>query len=161
MSKFVPIIVVVILALALFLSTREDPASPLEPMPTPSRTVVASLTTSPSPSASMAERIAINVGASDTISGLTIKPIRVVEDSRCPPEAVCVWEGRAVVETYLADASGSKQVQLILRSGEPSHAFSRYNIKIVDLQPYPTAGVQEPAQKVTYEVAVRQLGDHP
>lgn len=33
--------------------------------------------------------------------GIAARPIEVTEDSRCPIEADCVWEGRVLVETQL------------------------------------------------------------
>src|SRR5262249_33992168 len=50
----------------------------------------------------------------DLGNGLTVQPISVVEDSRCPGDVTCVWAGRLRIR---ANVSG-EEVEMIL--GEPS-----------------------------------------
>jgi hypothetical protein len=38
-------------------------------------------------------------------NGLTVRPLQVVEDSRCPINAVCVWAGRLVVRSEVSGGS--------------------------------------------------------
>ena len=56
---------------------------------------------SPSP----VETGALKLGASKTINGVTITPLSIVEDSRCPADARCFWAGRIVVSTKLSSGS--------------------------------------------------------
>lgn len=42
------------------------------------------------------------LGQYAVVDGLRIRPIRIVEDSRCPATVQCVWAGRLVVETEIS-----------------------------------------------------------
>lgn len=50
-------------------------------------------------------------------SDLTARPLSVTEDSRCPIEADCIWEGRVVVETELE--LGHDVITVPLDTSEP------------------------------------------
>ena len=43
------------------------------------------------------------LGKAVQVGRLTAEPLKVTEDSRCPANARCVWAGRLVVETALAE----------------------------------------------------------
>jgi hypothetical protein len=45
-----------------------------------------------------------------TVNGLRIRPIEVIEDSRCPANVQCVWAGRLVVRARM-NGSGWTQVR--------------------------------------------------
>ena len=49
----------------------------------------------------------ITVRLQETVraGGITIRPLRIVEDSRCPGEVQCVWAGRLVLTTRI-DGNG-------------------------------------------------------
>jgi len=51
--------------------------------------------------------------------GPWITPIRVIEDSRCPVNARCVWAGRVVVETQLSLRNGTDRRKVAMTLGEP------------------------------------------
>lgn len=46
--------------------------------------------------------IRIPLGEAVTIKGITIKFMEVLEDSRCPLDVTCVWEGRAMVKVLVS-----------------------------------------------------------
>ena len=50
------------------------------------------------------------LGQVATVNGLRIRPIEVVEDSRCPAMVNCVWEGRLVVRARMS-GSGWTQIR--------------------------------------------------
>lgn len=41
------------------------------------------------------------LGETGLVGGLRLRPIEIVEDSRCPALVRCVWEGRLVVRTEI------------------------------------------------------------
>lgn len=51
-------------------------------------------------------------------NGLKVRPIAVVEDSRCPINAVCVWAGRLVVRSEVRGGAWTKVLDLEL--GKPA-----------------------------------------
>ena len=48
------------------------------------------------------EGSAVKLKQSVSVGDVVVTPIRIVEDSRCPINARCVWAGRLVVETRIA-----------------------------------------------------------
>ena len=54
------------------------------------------------------------LGQVGQVDGLRIRPIAIVEDSRCPINAVCVWAGRLVVRTEIDGGAGAEVADLTL-----------------------------------------------
>ena len=50
------------------------------------------------------------LGQVAAVNGIRIRPIEVVEDSRCPAMVNCVWEGRLVVRARMS-GSGWTQIR--------------------------------------------------
>ena len=42
------------------------------------------------------------LGQAATVGELRVRPLRVIEDSRCPINARCVWAGRLIVRTQVS-----------------------------------------------------------
>ena len=86
------------------------------------------------------------------VDGLRIRPIRVVEDSRCPTDVQCVWAGRLVVET---EVSGGAPYQLRqLELGKPSGvAGAGGTVTLVAAQPPKMAGseISREAYRFTFQ----------
>jgi hypothetical protein len=71
-------------------------------------------------------------------SRLTIAFERVVSDSRCPMDALCVWAGDAVARLSLKVGRGApdtRELHTALNGSEVS--FSDYKITLTSLAPYP------------------------
>lgn len=66
--------------------------------------------------------------------GLTLTPVMVAEDSRCPAGAQCVWAGLTRVSTAVNTATGADLRVLTL--GTPLTIGDR-NVTLVDLCPTP------------------------
>lgn len=87
----------------------------------------------PSPeNAAAAQGTPVGLGQAVTVGSIIATPIAVVEDSRCPINARCVWAGRLVVTTRidgpgwrdtadltLGEPWSTHDVVLALTSGEP------------------------------------------
>lgn len=58
------------------------------------------------------------LGEATRAGPVTLRPTRVVEDSRCPMNARCIWAGRVVLETTVIESGRSQVRNLIL--GEPA-----------------------------------------
>lgn len=68
----------------------------------------------PGPDAAIA-----TLGRWTRVGTVRIRPDQVVEDSRCPMNARCVWAGRATVRVTLRDGQRPRQVQVTLGESVP------------------------------------------
>jgi hypothetical protein len=71
--------------------------------------------------------------------GFTVGFTEVLEDSRCPIGAECVWEGNGKVELY-AFQSGKAPLYFELNTTLKPHAVDYFDVQItlVALDPYPS-----------------------
>ena len=73
-------------------------------------------------------------------SGLTIRFTSVLEDSRCPTDVQCAWEGNAEI---LLELSGGDQETVHLNTGSQfpgTEVYNGYTITLQELKPYPVQG---------------------
>jgi hypothetical protein len=97
--------------------------------------------------------IVLQLGGSATVAGLTITFRDVVEDSRCPRDVVCIWEGNARVQLDLAQAGGP-EISVLLNTTQPSAVvFGARRVELVDLTPHPDTRARLP--KSDYQVRLR------
>lgn len=59
------------------------------------------------------------LGQATYVDGPIVTPLEVIEDSRCPENARCVWAGRVVLKVRVAGGSGATERNLILREPMP------------------------------------------
>lgn len=77
------------------------------------------------------------LGKVATVNGLKVRPIEVIEDSRCPALVRCVWEGRLTVRTRMTGPGWTQirdfelgvpqaidQYRVTLNAAEPQKAAS-------------------------------------
>lgn len=73
--------------------------------------------------------------------GLKIKFFNITEDSRCPSDVQCFWEGQiTIVVNIEKDDSNLGDFNLTARSGHEDLAiktFDGYSIKLIKVDPYP------------------------
>ena len=81
------------------------------------------------------------IGQPTRVGRLVVTPLRVVEDSRCPMNARCVWAGRAVVATRL-DGPGWRQTTN-MELGRPIVAHG-IGVQLSSVQPEKMAGSASP-----------------
>jgi hypothetical protein len=83
--------------------------------------------------------------SSNKEAGLNISFAEVLEDSRCPKNTNCVWEGQAKIKLMINDQA----MELIIRAGKPEQAQQLYNnsyiIEAQGLSPYPDGTKIDPA----------------
>ncbi len=60
----------------------------------------------------------VGLGQTTRVGELTLRPESVIEDSRCPMNARCVWAGRVILDTTVWRGDQSERRQLTL--GEPA-----------------------------------------
>lgn len=96
--------------------------------------------------------VAVNKKVTIPNSKITIEFQQITEDSRCPADVTCVWEGIAIVNLKMSNGKENKDVQLATRNFEPKNAmksqnYDGYNITLQDVKPYP--GGKQEAQSIT------------
>lgn len=67
-----------------------------------------------------------------TVDGLRIRPIEVVEDSRCPAQVQCVWAGRLIVRARM-NGDGWTQVRDFELGA--FQAVDRYRVTLISAEP--------------------------
>lgn len=72
----------------------------------------------------------------------------VVEESRCPVDVTCVWEGIAIINIKTSDENETKEFQVATRDFQAknvsqSFSFSGYRFTLNELKPQP-GGKEEP-----------------
>ena len=111
---------------------------------------VAGCTTPTSEARSTASPTA-GLGQHAYVESLRIRPLKVVEDSRCPINAVCVWAGRLVVRTEIAGSARAETVDLIL--GTPL-ALGGVKVTLVAAEPSKLAGAPTAPSDYRFTFAV-------
>ena len=105
---------------------------------------------------------AVPLGKAVEVGDLVAKPLEIVEDSRCPENARCVWAGRLIVRTRLGTGQWSETANLVL--GEP-HVTHGFTIRLVSGQPEKQADRATPPEAYRFafeqgrQLSVARLGE--
>jgi hypothetical protein len=79
---------------------------------------------------------------------------RVVEDSRCPIDAICVWQGNAAVEIGVAAGMGPSDPLRLNTTLDPKSAeHLGVRFTLLEVQPAPRAAV--PTEAKDYSIRLR------
>jgi hypothetical protein len=81
--------------------------------------------------------IDVALGQTAYVDGPKIRLIKVIEDSRCPMNARCIWAGRVRILAVWVKADGEKQIELTL--GEPVPVADG-SLTLADVKPSRMAG---------------------
>lgn len=99
--------------------------------------------------------LAIGEARANKAAQMAVQLMDVQEDSRCPKNTTCVWEGQAVVRVLVNDQA----VELTLRKGKPQDAertIDNYLIRAIELSPYP-AGTKIDKAEYRLQLSVSPL----
>ena len=88
------------------------------------------------------------------IYGVQVRPIAVVEDSRCPINVMCVWAGRLVVRAEIRGAGWRQTRDLELSVPQ---AVGEYRVALMAAEPSKQAGatIDPGAYRFTFAVSGR------
>ncbi len=94
--------------------------------------------------ADLGQEFSLSIGQSAQISGenLLIKFKEVVEDSRCPEGATCIWEGRVSAIVEITENGSPYQIVLTqpgLTDEYAEETYKEYRLTI-KVEPYPEVG---------------------
>lgn len=94
--------------------------------------------------AQLNEPFKLKIGQQATINSekISISFLNVTEDSRCPSDVVCIWQGQASIRIS-TEINGTNAGQFVLTVGgnEKSAVLGggKYSIKMTGLEPYPVS----------------------
>ncbi|MBD2448656.1 hypothetical protein H6G76_16155 [Nostoc sp. FACHB-152] len=78
--------------------------------------------------------------------GIEIKFSKVLQDSRCPSNVTCIWQGQVIIELEILQYGRKvSTLNLTLIPGRDASAvqfFNKYTVKLIDVSPYPKDGQQ-------------------
>ena len=98
--------------------------------------------------------------AVDAGNGTRVTLVRVVDDSRCPMNALCIWEGSASVVLRFeraAAAAADTTLHTNARMGPTTVAYGGAQYTLFGLTPFPVAGAEPPkAAEYVALVAVKR-----
>ena len=86
-----------------------------------------------------AETVSVRLGQSRTADDgkISVKFLSIVEDSRCPMNARCVWAGNAKIKLTISKGKSAKTVELNTGTGVKTVTVSGYKFQIAELLPWP------------------------
>lgn len=101
----------------------------------------------------LGEEFSLEVSEKAKVENLTLTFFDIVEDSRCPEGAVCVWEGTIEIKVSLETEREKETVTIDQSAG--AYTFDKYSIEIVGAQPLPslTKIIPEDEYLVTLKVS--------
>ena len=101
---------------------------------------------------SSAASATIGFGAMAMLNGVRIRPLAVVEDSRCAINVRCVWAGRLVLAVEIDQRGGSETLRTNMTLGQPL-ATTDGTLILVDAGPPKIAGAGSvPPSQFTFEL---------
>jgi hypothetical protein len=104
-----------------------------------------------------ADSIRIRVGQTVVVEGVKVRFGAVESDSRCPIDAVCVWEGDAVsvfvVEQNCDCRSPAFELKLHTTLQPKSGTAYGFKVELLQLSPYPSAS--SPIKPDAYSAWIR------
>ena len=68
---------------------------------------------------------------------MRVQFVEVVNDSRCPLNAICITAGDASIAVLVVDAQGSSRYELHTEPSRKSATHRDLRVELMELQPYP------------------------
>jgi hypothetical protein len=94
-----------------------------------------------------------SVGRTVTAYGVTVRPLEVTEDSRCPAGVTCTWAGTVRVRTQISGSPGTYEQVLTL--GETLTTESS-RIILTGVEPLPVEGQQISQDAYRFSVRIER-----
>jgi hypothetical protein len=111
-------------------------------------------------SPSLDQPFTITAGQTATVrgEGLVITFEAVEQDSRCPVDVTCVWEGDATVRVSIVQPPREKQAFELHTAGSLARrvTYGAFELELSDLQPRPRSTADIPRDQYRVTLAVRR-----
>lgn len=83
---------------------------------------------------------------------ITIKFVSVMEDSRCPEKAACVWAGNAKIEVLVSDRHGKKTLTMNTNMGNHGDQYGGWAINLISLTPKADGKMPQSAYRAVFSI---------
>ena len=97
----------------------------------------------------------VPLGHSAYVDGPIIRPVKVVEDSRCPMNARCIWAGTVKIEAIWVRPGDDRRIELELGKAMP---LADGSIELMDVAPPRMAGEGMELKPADYRFSFRFMG---
>ena len=87
-------------------------------------------------------RVQVNKEKRAPQSRLNVRFVELIEDSRCPADANCVWAGNAKIKIRVSKGGRSQEMTLDTNGRNSAANFDNYSIKLVNLTPHPRSNIR-------------------
>ncbi|HSU25014.1 MAG TPA: hypothetical protein VLI65_03435 [Pyrinomonadaceae bacterium] len=95
-------------------------------------------------------RVRVGSEVKTSKSGLAIRFVELIEDSRCPKGTNCVWAGEGRIKISVrAEGRKVQTFELATTEGKNKIAFDGYELRFVELAPRPAANIRIDRTKYT------------
>jgi hypothetical protein len=152
-SRQLILVLVVLIGLGILFTAGKlliaKPAESVSPTPSVSIEPEASSTVSPTPSGSLKTTIGSKVSA----NGVTVTPLAVVEDSRCPVDVQCIQAGTVRITAEVSVAMGSTTRET-LTLAKPLQTGT-HTVTLIQVTPVKYSGVTIPAANYMFMFEVK------
>lgn len=92
----------------------------------------------------------------DASQSVEVTFIEVLEDSRCPANAICVWQGNVKVRIEVSYGTEIQQYRLtlgqLLEGDTDSITIGEFMITLIQVDPYPLAS--QPTNAANYQITL-------
>ncbi len=98
--------------------------------------------------------VQVQISKAVTSNGLKIEFVELVEDSRCPTDAQCVWAGNAKIKVRVTKNGKSQILELEMMTNGMAPNYGNYRLKLKALTPELRSNfrINRNAYKATIEV---------
>ena len=87
-------------------------------------------------------RVQVNHEKRAAKSRLSVRFVELIEDSRCPTDANCVWAGNAKIKIRVSKNGRSQELTLDTNGPHSTATAEGYSIKLVSLTPQPRTNIR-------------------
>ena len=88
--------------------------------------------------------VSVKVGREKTVArtGIRVRFVEMVEDSRCPTDTNCIWAGNAKIRLRVSRKGRSKVIELNSGMENKDDRFAGYEFKLTALTPEPRSNIR-------------------
>lgn len=97
----------------------------------------------------------VPLGRAAYVDGPIIRPVKVIEDSRCPVNARCIWAGTVKIEAIWVRTDQDRKIELEL--GKPMQ-LADGSLELTDVTPSRMAGEGRELKPADYRFSFRFMG---